>query len=48
MISHQNIECRSAEYLEGLFKAAGLQIVHKDHQKDFPKELFKVMMYALK
>lgn len=39
---------RSAEYLEGLFKAGGLQVVHKDFQKDFPKELFKVMMYAIK
>ena len=25
-----------------------LSQVHKDHQKDFPKELFKVMIYAIK
>ena len=29
-------------------QAGGFTIVHKDHQKEFPDNLFTVMMYAIK
>jgi protein N-terminal methyltransferase len=40
--------CRSHQYMVELFERSGLQLMHTALQKNFPKGLFKVRMYALK
>eukprot|EP00889_Picochlorum_renovo_P008081 jgi/Picre1/35111/NNA_002574.t1 len=39
---------RSHSYFVELFKKAGVRIAHSALQKNFPKQLFKVRMYALR
>lgn len=39
---------RSHGYFIELFKRAGVRIAHSALQKNFPKQLFKVRMYALR
>lgn len=39
--------CRPREHLISLMKQAGLKIIKEDRQKNFPKELYDVRMYAL-
>ena len=34
-------------YFQQLFKYSGFKIIRQEAQKDFPKELFRVKMYAL-
>lgn len=43
-----NSVCRHIVYMELLFELAGLELIMKQLQKDFPEELFPVMMYALR
>ena len=38
---------RSDVYFQQLFKYSGFKIIRQEAQKDFPKELFRVKMYAL-
>jgi protein N-terminal methyltransferase len=38
---------RSERYLLKLFNDAGLNVIHKKIQKNFPKQIFPVIMYAL-
>ena len=39
---------RSHAYFVELFRKAGLRVSHTSLQKNFPKQLFKVRMYALR
>lgn len=39
---------RSHQYMVELFERSELQLMHTALQKNFPKGLFKVRMYALK
>lgn len=39
---------RSHAYFVELFRKAGLRVAHTSLQKNFPKQLFKVRMYALR
>jgi len=39
---------RSDVYLQGLFKTAGMEMLAMTFQKDFPKELFAVRMFAVR
>jgi protein N-terminal methyltransferase len=38
---------RSTEYFEAIFEIAGLKLLLKEQQEEFPEELYPVMMYAL-
>ena len=38
---------RSNAYMLQLFEAAGMQVLYNVQQRNFPKELYKVRMYAL-
>ena len=38
---------RSAEYFEAVWKVAGLEILLKEKQENFPEEIYPVLMYAL-
>jgi protein N-terminal methyltransferase len=38
---------RSEEYFEACFKVAGLTVLRKERQRNFPEELYPVLMYAL-
>lgn len=38
---------RSTEYFEAIFEIAGMQLLLKEQQQEFPEELYPVMMYAL-
>lgn len=38
---------RSTEYFEAIFQIAGLKLLLREQQKEFPEELYPVIMYAL-
>ena len=39
---------RTDDYFRALFKRTGLELMTSQQQKEFPDDLFKVMMYALR
>lgn len=45
---NDNSVCRNIVYFELLFELAGMEIVTRELQKDFPEELYPVMMFVLR